>query len=100
MIHYALNTLEACKYLLRGREAPSRQNVRGFRALDFLPIDMRPMCVHKARNVHIWSFRGSGTVNTSQGRECSRKRVRVKVGAELVITGRDYRIRVHVIELF
>ena len=34
------------------------------------------------------------------GRECSRKRVRVKVGAELVITGRDYRIRVHVIELF
>ncbi len=33
--------------------------------LDILPIGMRPRYIHNALNVHILSFRGSGTVHTS-----------------------------------
>ncbi len=62
-VWYGLNISETDIYWLR--EMFYRRNVRGFRALDILPIGMPPRYIHKALNVHISSFRGSGTVHTS-----------------------------------
>ncbi len=45
-VQYGLNILETDIYWLR--ETFYRRNVRGFRALDILPIGMRPRYIHNA----------------------------------------------------